>query len=321
MVDVTTPAPRDAWHTFADQSSDALAFQTPEWTDVVCHDGTWQDSSRLYTLSDGRQAVLPVLSVSRRLRRSADASMPYGWGFGGILTAGRVESAVVAAVARELATRPGRSLSVRPGATVDWEVARLHATPSPRRAHVLDLSGGFEHVWSERFRSQARTAVRKAERSGVEVELRRDPAAVDECYPLYERSIERWASASRLPTALARRRLRSQEPIGKLRSAALGLGRSCEYWIARVDGRPVAFIVVLRQGAQASYWRGAMDIELAGRVRANDLLHARAIEHACVEGCTAYNMGETGQSASLAQFKERFGAASVRYEEFHFRAG
>ena len=36
---------------------------------------------------------------------------------------------------------------------------------------------------------------------------------------------------------------------------------------------------------------------------------------ACELGCTAYHLGESGQSASLAQYKEKFGARPVDYAE------
>ena len=38
-------------------------------------------------------------------------------------------------------------------------------------------------------------------------------------------------------------------------------------------------------------------------------------EAACDAGCTTYHMGETGSSASLSQFKTRFGARPVAYQE------
>jgi hypothetical protein len=45
-------------------------------------------------------------------------------------------------------------------------------------------------------------------------------------------------------------------------------------------------------------------------------LHRLAIEDACQAGCHVYHMGESGESASLAQFKGRFGAQPQRYAEY-----
>jgi lipid II:glycine glycyltransferase (peptidoglycan interpeptide bridge formation enzyme) len=108
---------------------------------------------------------------------------------------------------------------------------------------------------------------------------------------------------------------RRRDPIEKLQAIA-GLGEACRIWAAFKDGRPAAAIVVL-QGANAHYTRGAMDKELAGPTRANYLLHSLAIEDACAAGCRHYHMGETGRSESVAQFKTRFGAKPYHYAQYH----
>jgi lipid II:glycine glycyltransferase (peptidoglycan interpeptide bridge formation enzyme) len=107
-----------------------------------------------------------------------------------------------------------------------------------------------------------------------------------------------------------------REPEEKLRRVAEHVGTACQIWVAWLDGRPAASIVVLRHGRSASYWRGAMDTEVAGRTQPNYLLHARAIEEACRAGCRHYHMGETGASKSLAHFKSRFGARPYDYFEY-----
>ena len=96
---------------------------------------------------------------------------------------------------------------------------------------------------------------------------------------------------------------------------AAAMGSNFRISVARLGGVPIAAIVVLT-GRQAHYTRGAMDEELAGPTCANYLLHSMAIKDACDRGCTHYHLGETGNSASLAQFKSRFGAVAVPYVEY-----
>ena len=45
---------------------------------------------------------------------------------------------------------------------------------------------------------------------------------------------------------------------------------------------------MLTQGGNDTYWRGAMNQDLAGPSRANDLLHRLAIEDACERGWSAF---------------------------------
>ena len=46
------------------------------------------------------------------------------------------------------------------------------------------------------------------------------------------------------------------------------------------------------------------------------LLLRLAIEQACEDGCRYYYMGDSGRSASLGKFKERFGARPYDYAEY-----
>ncbi|MDQ6804931.1 MAG: GNAT family N-acetyltransferase [Actinomycetota bacterium] len=238
---------------------------------------------------------------------------------GGILATGGVGPADVAAVFADLATRPGVRTSVRPNPlhAGAWAAASSPgAVVVPRLAHVLELGCDFQVAWDKRFTGAARTAVRKAERSGLTVECDTTGRLVPDFYELFERSLERWGRQQREPAALARWRGHRRDSKRKFEIMAQTLGGCCRIWLASKEGRPVAAILVL-QGANAHYTRGAMEKDLAGPTRANYLLHRLAIEDACKAGCRSYHMGESGSSASLAQFKTRFGARAHPYAEYH----
>lgn len=317
---VTSPAPREVWQELLRADPTALVSQTPAWVDCICALGGCEDASRLYETPDGRQLVLPM--VRRRGLPAAlaiQASLPPSWGMGGLLAAGGAAPEEVAAVFADLAARPALRTSLRPNplAAEAWAAARPAVVVAvPRLAHVLDLEGGFERVWSERFKGETRTGVRKAERAGLVVECDTSGRLVPVFYDLFRRSVDRWARQQHEPLRLARWRAQRRDPLRKFQLVAERLGEACRIWVAWLDGRPAAAILVL-QGANASYTRGAMDKELAGPARANHLLHRLAIEDACRAGCRHYHMGESGSSASLAQFKSRFGAAPHRYAEYH----
>jgi lipid II:glycine glycyltransferase (peptidoglycan interpeptide bridge formation enzyme) len=184
-----------------------------------------------------------------------------------------------------------------------------------RRAHAIDLRPGFEHVWMHGFSSRARNHVRRAERAGLTVELDSTGRLVPVFHDLFMRSVERWASKQHEPRALARFRARRRDSLEKLQRMVADLDGAGRLWVAYSGDRPAAAILVL-QGANAHYTRGAMDVEVAGPTRANYLLHRLAIEDACRSGCATYQMGETGSSRSLAQFKESLGAEPHGYAEY-----
>jgi hypothetical protein len=317
---VISPAPRDLWEATLASDPNSLVFQTPSWLDCVCAFGGYQDASRLYELPGDRRLVLPLVRPRNRpARLRVEASLPPTWDPGGIVATGGTRTGDVERVFVDLAASPVLRMSLRPSPldAAAWEAARPPgAVRIHRLAHVLELEGGFERVWKDCFKGTTRTAVRKAERSNLTVERDTSGRLVPVMYELFRRSFERWARKQHEPQALARWRRRRQDPIEKFELIARTLGEACRIWVAWRGGEPAAAILVL-QGTNASYTRGMMNKELAGPTRANYLLHKLAIEEACDAGCVYYDMGESGPSDSLAQFKTRFGARPRPYAEYH----
>ena len=245
-----------------------------------------------------------------------EASMPTHWGFGGIVAEGGVTPADVQLVLGDLAARRIIRQSIRPNPRHGRHYTE-HAPPGSiaiaRRAHVLDLAGGADVVWKG-FADSRRRAVKKAERSGVEVECDTTGRLLPEFFELYARSELRWARQQHEPAWLARTRTRFRDSLAKWQTISRHLDGDCRQWVARHDGRAVASIIVLF-GVNVHYTRGAMDKELAGPLRANDLLMWRAIQDACATGAESFHLGESGTSSSLSDYKERFGARPFDYPE------
>lgn len=324
IVCVTSPAPRDVWRRVLSESAESCAYHLPEWLDVACAVGGYDDASRLYEMSDGRRLVMPLARRAGRLLGPGwAASQPPNWGFGGIIGPGVVRAEEVAAVLADLAVLPVGHVVLRPGplAQAAWAAAiPTPATPRVRHdVHPLDLSGGFETIWKSRFESSLRTAVRKAERAGLEIRRDTSGLLVETFYSLYRSWLNRRAGEQGIPRAIIRWRGERREPLRRYRSVAAALGDACRTWVALLHGQPIASIIILSAGGNAIYWRGASDKEFANPTRANDLLMKLAIEEACTEGCRWFFMGESGGVGSLIRWKERFGARPAMYEEFQVR--
>jgi hypothetical protein len=311
-VVVTTPVPRDAWDALVRSDPGAVVTQSLAWRDAVFADGRYRDVSRLYEFASGRRIALPLARRRRATGWTAvTASWPPVWGMcGPICQDGQVSAAEAAAVLADVAG-PGTvaaEIRLREGASEVWRSEARGYRAEERGYHMLDLAGGFSEVWSHRFRGTARTAVRKAERSGLDVEVDRSGRALGVFFDLYEKSIHRWAAMQHEPVALTRWRTIRATPPRMVAAVSAQFGKDCEIWTARANGVPVAAIVVVRAGSHARYWRGAMDKELASPVRANEYLHSRAIEEACRDGYRWYEMGQSRPGSPLAAFKEKLGA-------------
>lgn len=316
---VSSPAPRASWQALMKNDPEALPSQSPEWLDCLCLLKGYQDVSRFYEFADGQQLLLPLVrrkGVPSFL--SVQASMPHAWGMGGVLTKLKPTAEHFAAVFADLAKTPFLSLSMLPNPRQGalWEVAGpAHALRIPRRAHVVDLEGGFNKLWDGHFSTNTRKVVRKAEQAGVVIEADTTGRLMPVFYQLYRLSIDRWAQYQHEPRWLAQLRASQRDPLYKLQHIAKCMGEVCRLWVAWHDGVPVASIVVL-VNQNADYVMGAMDKERAAPIYASALLHKVAIENACLQGCHYYHMGESGDSQGIARFKERFGAQAYPYYEY-----
>ncbi len=312
---VITPAPRDAWCAVVAEDPAALPEHGPAWTDALCAHGSYADASRLYTFPDGRRFVLPLV---RRTGLAgiggALASYPPAWGIGG-LVGSAMDVSVARAVLDDLRSLRASRISIRPDPTrwSDWAPVTDGLTLVPRRAHVVDLTGGPETVWQGLSKS-ARRGIRTAERAGVRVEVRSGEELLEPYYRLYLLSVDRWAAQQHEPLALARARARLRDPLPKLRALATHLGPDFVVTLAHHDDVPV-FGSITVFGRTAHDIRAAMDREQVGRSGAGDLVQWTTLRLACERGCPTLHLGESGQSSKLAQFKEKFGAEPYDYAE------
>jgi hypothetical protein len=320
MIRVTSPAQRSVWEAVIKKDPDVLVSQTPEWLDCICATGNYEDASRLYEISGRGAFVLPMVrSKVFPAFASTFYSPPNAWGMGGLIGDVHVQPEDVEIVVKDLLGQPGLRKIIRPNplSYAVWSnIQGRGITAIPRKAHVLDLQGGFDYVWSKKFDTNTRRNVRKAESSGLTIECDQTGRLVPIFYQLMELSVDRWADHQHEPHWLAHLRFHQRDSIKKFEMIAKNIKSACRIWVAWHHNEPVAAILVL-QGTNVNYTRGAMNLKLAAPIRANDLLHRCAIEDACQCGCRFYHMGETGQSDSLAHFKGRLGAEAVPYAEYH----
>lgn len=298
---------------------EAMPYQSPAWIDSICKAGGYRDVSRFYDFGGDRHYVMPLVERNGLPAMLNTAfSLPPAWGIGGLI--GSVVPGVdeLRAIFADLRDLPYARIKIRPNPRDAglWAAAKPdNVLAVPRLAHVLDLDGGFDHVWAKRFSGNTRNAVRKAEKLGVVAQSDTSGELLPIFYDLLRRSFDHWAAKQNEPRVLTRLRGGLRDPIEKFKTIIDKLGEDCRIWVAWVDGQPAAAIFVLQQH-NVNDARGAMDRALVGSTGANDLIQKLAIEHAANAGCRYYHMGESGNSSSLALFKARFGAAPHAYSEY-----
>lgn len=315
-------AARESWEAVVAADPHALVSQTPAWLGCVCALGRYEDATRVYRAEDGHLLVLPLARLRGVPAQAAvESSMPCGWSSGGLLcSGGRVTPADVAAVVGELQAGGALRIAVRPGPDEDPAWAAAVRAPLRRTRHTtyrLDLSGGFDEVWTRHFGRKVRSWCRKAEHR-LTVEWDDGGRFIPVFDALYRNSVMRWARQQHEPLPLARWRARRENPRRKFELVAERLGPACRVGVAWRAGEPAAAVIVLEHADQSKYWRGAMDRELTAGTGANELLHQMAIEHACRCGRRFYDMGEARPGSGLARFKRSFGAEETEFGGYYF---
>jgi hypothetical protein len=320
QFNVLSPAPRDAWKDILRQDTNALVYQTPEWTDAACSAGQFTDESRLYETAGGRCWLLPMLRIKKSiLGLSVESSVPSGWGQGGLLANQPLTPEDIQMVYDDLAAQPVMRTLISPNPILAdvWEHGMPTDVPSvPRISHILDLEGGFEKVWSERIDSKTRTAIRKAERSDLTVDWDATGKYIPLFYEMFMQWAERRGRERHIPTRVARWSNRRRDPIQRFESIASHLGDSCRVYVAWLDGQPVAASILLLHGHNAFTYRSTSIRELAHPVRANDLVQSQMIQDACSAGCRYLYRGESGGVASLMRYKSGLGAQPVAFKDY-----
>jgi hypothetical protein len=297
----------------------ALPEHAPDWVDAICQAGPFTDATRLYTASDGRRFVVPLV------RRTGPAgvggwllSPPPAWGMGGVIGPD-LDAITLRRIITDLRETGAQRLWIRPNplqADLWAHAIGGSGLAIDRHAHVVDLAGGVEAVWGRVHRT-ARKYVRRAERAGVRIQVDRTGALLDTYYDLYLASVDRWAARQHEPLSLARWRAGRRDPLNKLKIMADRLGESFVLTMAYVDDQP-AYGSIMLLGKTAHVTRSAMDIDRVGSTKAGSQVQWSMLQLACEHGCPTYHLGESGQSQSLAQFKESFGAVGTDYAEYRF---
>lgn len=318
VMDVVPQCTATDWDRILDRDPFALPSQSSAWLGAIHQAGGYGMTRRRYAFADGTEAAIALFSKGPpglQLRRSP----PAAWGFGGPISTRPLRAGQLRAILDDCARLPGAAVQMRPNPLMAdlWAEACANSgwTALPRKAHVLDLEGGFDTVWNDRFAARTRNHARKAERLGITLHAGNGPDLVEEFDALFRLSILRWAKKQNEFPWLAALRGHQRDPKAKFQELARLCNDLLRITIARKDGEAIAGIVVL-YGKNAHYTRGAMNDQAVGNSGANALLQMSAIKEACDRNCRHYHMGESGDSASLSAFKAQFGAVATPYAEY-----
>jgi CelD/BcsL family acetyltransferase involved in cellulose biosynthesis len=306
---VTRDLAEDRWRRFVDDHPDGQVFHTPEMFEVFRR-AKGHRPALWATLDEGGDPHALLLPVEITLwsgpfRRLTTRAVAHG---GALCTAGPVGAQsldrLLGAYRRAMRRRAVFS-ELRNSADITplaWSLRKHGFVHEPHLNFLVDLDRPLPAIW-ESIRSNARRNIRRAERSGVDVEDVNDPERISATYAIL---------------ASVYRRIRVPLPDISLFAAAFEIlhpQRKMKVLVARTGQTDIGVLTLLFHRGTMLYWYTGILPEYAP-LRASDLLVWRALELGHDAGCRVLDFGGAGrpdQPYGVRDFKAKFGGTLVDF--------
>jgi hypothetical protein len=286
---IADPLGNSNWNSFPARFPEASIFHTREWAQVLSE--TYGYKPHYFTsASSGISLALCLFEIDSWLTGKRAVSLPFS-----------DESPVLGA--QESPDLLGiLELALEFGRAQGWKTIEVRGTPSDYNgkrsdafySHELDLGLGAERL-AHKFESGVRRAIRKAEKSGVETEVRTDLRAIDEYFALH---------------CLTRRKHRvPPQPLRFFQNIhrhliSRGMGFTV---LARLNGQVLAGAVFLHYRGKGLYKFGASHPEM-DQFRPSNFVMWQAIQTLCELGNHSLSFGRTSlNQEGLRRYKLGWG--------------
>lgn len=301
-VKILDPIHDSDWDRLVASHPDSNFFHTAVWARVLSR--TYRHKAFYFRFSRGSEvvALVPMMEIRSPLTGRRGVCLPFS-DFCPPLIFDQPESGnVMDEISRLAREQHWKYFEVRGGE------GTLPASAIPCEqfyGHRLSLGDSSEEVAS-RFESPVRRAIRKAEKSGLDVEVTTKREAILEFYRLHTRTRRRHG----VPPQSLSFFLNIYEEIMKTGQGFVVLARS--------GARCVAAAVFFQFGQSAIYKFGASD-EAFQELRGNNLVMWEAIKLLIRDGFKMLHFGRTSpENDGLRRFKSGWGAQeeAIQYSRF-----
>jgi hypothetical protein len=300
-MSLVDPLAGPEWDQLVLSHPDANFFHSSAWARVLAKSYGHKPLYLHFSRRGEPLALAPMMEVGSYFTGRRAVCLPFS-DFCSLLLFDDCELSVVTARLSALALeRNWKHFEIRGGDSLE-----LGADPAIEyRGHTLDLRQSAEDLFSG-FSSPARRAIRKAEASGLSVELSRSLESVMEFYRLHAQTRRRHG----LPP----------QPFSFFRNIFHEVIQKESGFVVRAsfESRSVAAAIFFRFGRKAIYKFGASNLA-AQEVRANNLVMWEGIRLLAHSGCESLHFGRTSLTdVGLRRFKLGWGTAEERIRYFRW---
>lgn len=283
----------------SDRTWDALVLRHPEhtffhsaaWSRVLC--SSYGHTPCYLQLRQGEAllALLPLLEVDSHFTGRRAVCLPFSDHCGPLAFAQSTWPLLQERLLKLARVRRWKYIEVR-GAE---QVKDAHRCQPTFYVHKLDLHAGPDYLFSK-FDSSVRRAVRKAERSGLTVQISNTHRAVEKFFDLHVRTRRRHGAPPQ-----------SRNFFRSIHEAVLEPGNGFVVQ-ASFNERPIAGAMFFHFGQSAIFKFGASD-ENFHEHRGNNLVMWKGIEELIHRGARRLHFGRTScDNQGLRRYKRAWGA-------------
>lgn len=296
----------DEWDSLTTRHEKHSVFHRAAWARVLAETYGHEPNYLRVRSNEEDVALLPLMKVKSLLTGNRAVSLPFSDFAGPLWWKEEFKSRVYDRLAGMAAERNWKHLEIRESGESPGSIPYFQVYDG----HELDLRSGIESV-ENNLNPTVRRAIRKAEKSGLDVSIENGEDGIRIFYQLHEMTRRRHG----LPP----------QPFAFFQSLGhhllkRGMGFVALGWL---NGVPVAGAVFLHSCRCAIYKFGASDTA-HWSLRPNQLVMWKAILHLSDLGSHRLHFGRTYQDDDgLNRFKLSWGAASqlVRYFRYNVASG
>lgn len=275
-------------------------FHTAAWAKVLCE--TYGHKPFYVSFSDGSEqvALVPLVEVRSAITGRRGVCLPFADFCEPLIFGGCESTPLIDGLARIARERNWKYFEVRGGNTF-----QASAPAVAFYGHEIDLRRGSDELFI-RFASSVRRAIRKAEKSGLSVQLSQTRETIRTFYRLHVQTRRRHGIPPQPMSFFQKIHDHVIKP---------GLGFIT---LVHSGSRPVAAAVFFHFGKKAVYKFGACNEDLQ-ELRGNNLAMWEGIKSLAQRGVETLHLGRTSlENSGLRRFKLSWAAAEETIEYLRF---
>jgi len=281
------------WQEAADKCEHATFFHTPVWSEIFAKTYKYyKPSARKFIFKDGKEAILPLMKISR-LKGMINAYVSNVAGtYGGYISRSILSTDQIEQIFNNLRS-PAISKVTITGNPLNKYNAPITYGAMPCSTHILNLQEGIDALW-DKWGYQMKKAIKKASEAGMEYRIAENLDEWREYFAIYEQALEKWGdrASSRYPFSLFENFFNSENKNIKL-------------WLATLNGKIIGGHLYLYHNYHCAEWHSCFLDEFLELGTRRYLIHQTILD-ACSKNIKYYDLSPSGGHQGPEQFKQRF---------------